>query len=329
MIRSLYFAKDGTLQTNLDPQAFPALLKDEAGLLWVDFEATPPAEDEPILRDIFGFHPLAIEDALQENHVPKLDDWVDYLYIVLHAIVFDKDKDDYLDTLELDIFLGRNYMVSHHDQPIRAIDSMLANIQRDDRPLRNGADHLLYRLVDTVVDNYMPIVEALDEEIDRQEDEIFSQPTAHTLEEIFALKRAVLTLRRILAPQREVVNKLARDDYAVIDTRDRIYFRDVYDHLVRLYDITESVRDLLSGTLDTYLSVINNRMNDIMRTLTVITTLFMPITFVTGFFGMNFFSSDHPLTAWVQRPVFFVILALMLLTPVAMFFWMRRRGWME
>jgi magnesium transporter len=329
MIRSLYFAKDGSLQTNLDPQAFPTMLKDEAGLLWVDFEATPPAEDEPILRDIFGFHPLAIEDALQENHVPKLDDWVDYLYIVLHAILFDKGKDDYLDTLELDIFLGRNFMVTHHDQPIRAIDSMLANIQRDDRPLRNGADHLLYRLVDTVVDNYMPIVEALDEEIDRKEDEIFSEPTSRTLEEIFALKRAVLTLRRILAPQREVVNKLARDDYAVIDTRDRIYFRDVYDHLVRLYDITESVRDLLSGTLDTYLSVINNRMNDIMRTLTVITTLFMPITFVTGFFGMNFFSSDHPLTTWVQRPVFLVILALMLLTPVGMFFWMRRRGWME
>ncbi len=206
------------MQTDLDPQAFPGVLKNETGLLWVDFEATPPAEDEPILRDVFGFHPLAIEDALQENHVPKLDDWIDYLYIVLHAITFDKEKDDYLDTLELDIFLGRNYMVTHHDQPIRAIDSLLANIQRDDRPLRNGADHLLYRLVDAVVDNYMPIVEALDEEIDRKEDEVFSNPTPSTLEEIFALKRAVLNLRRILAPQREVVNKLARDDYAVIDT---------------------------------------------------------------------------------------------------------------
>jgi magnesium transporter len=329
MIRSIYFAQDGTLQTNLDPQVFPELLQDLTSLLWVDFEATPPAEDEPILRDVFKFHPLAIEDALQENHVPKLDDWMDYLYIVLHAIAFDKGKDDYMDTLELDIFLGHNYMVTHHDQPIPAIDTMLANVQRDDRPLRNGADHLLYRLVDTVVDNYMPIVEALDEEIDRKEDEIFSDPTSRTLEEIFALKRAVLTLRRILAPQREVVNKLARDDYAVIDTRDRIYFRDIYDHLVRLYDITESVRDLLSGTLDTYLSVINNRMNDIMRTLTVITTLFMPISFVTGFFGMNFFSSDHPLVEWVQRPVFFMVLALMLLTPVGMFWWMRRRGWME
>jgi magnesium transporter len=329
MIRSLYFTQDGTLETNLDPHEFPRVLQDKTGLLWVDFEATPPAEDEPILHEVFGFHPLAIEDALQENHVPKLDDWVDYLYIVLHAVLFDKGKDDYLETQELDIFLGHNYMVTHHDQPIQAIDTLLANVQRDDRPLRNGADHLLYRLIDTVVDNYMPIVEALDDEIDRKEDEIFSAPTSATLEEIFALKRAVLNLRRILAPQREVVNKLARDDFAVIDTRDRIYFRDIYDHLVRLYDITESVRDLLSGTLDTYLSVINNRMNDIMRTLTVITTLFMPISFVTGFFGMNFFSSDHPLVAWVRQPVFFVVVALMLLTPIAMVLWMRRRGWMD
>lgn len=328
MIRSLYSDQDGTLQTNLDTVDFQAVLQNEAGLLWVDFEATPPAEDEPILREVFGFHPLAIEDALQENHVPKLDDWVNYLYIVLHAVTFDKGKDDYLETQELDIFVGRNYMVTHHDQPIRAIDAVLANVQRDQRHLRNGADHLLYRLVDTVVDHYMPVVEALDDEIDHKEDEIFSNPTTGTLEEIFALKRAVLDLRRILAPQREVVNKLARDDFAVIDARDRIYFRDIYDHLVRLYDITESVRDLLSGTLDTYLSVINNRMNDIMRTLTVITTLFMPISFVTGFFGMNFFASDHPLTRWVQQPVFFLVLALMLLTPLGMFLWMRRRGWM-
>jgi magnesium transporter len=327
MIRSIYFAHDGSLQTNLDPQEFPRALQDQTGLLWVDFEATPPAEDEPILREVFRFHPLAIDDALQESHVPKLDDWVDYLYIVLHAIYFDKEQDDYLDTHELDIFLGRNYMVTHHDQPVRAIDTILANAEHDDRPLRNGADHLLYRLIDTLVDSYMPIVEALDEEIDRKEDEVFSNPTSSTLEEIFALKRAVLTLRRILAPQREVINKLARDDYTVIDARDRIYFRDIYDHMVRLYDITESVRDLLGGALDTYLSVINNRMNDIMRTLTVITTLFMPISFVTGFFGMNFFSTDRPLAEWVQRPVFFTVLALMLLTPVGMVLWMRRRGW--
>ncbi len=132
---------------------------------------------------------------------------------------------------------------------------------------------------------------------------------------------------RILLPQREVMNKLARDEYRVVDPRDRIFFRDIYDHLVRLHDLNESLRDLASGALDSYLSVVNNRMNDIMKTLTIITTLFMPITFLTGFFGMNFFEPVANLVGWTAREVFSVTLAIMLLFPVGMFLWMRRRTW--
>jgi magnesium transporter len=201
--------------------------------------------------------------------------------------------------------------------------------QRDERHLRNGADHFLYRLTDEVVASYMPVVEALDEAIDLAEDQVFDRPTTATLEQIFALKRAALHLRRIIGPQREVLNKLARDDYQVIDSRARIYFRDVYDHLVRLHDITESIRDLVSGALDTYLSVINNRMNDIMRTLTIITTLFMPISFVVGFFGMNFFIPSVPLDVWTGRTSFILTLILLILLPFSMFMWIRRRGWLK
>jgi len=175
----------------------------------------------------------------------------------------------------------------------------------------------------------MRVVDDLDEVIDQIEDEVFDKPTSDTLERIFRLKRAVLTLRRIISPQREVLNKLARDDYPVIDAKDRVYFRDVYDHLVRLYDINESLRDLVGGSLDTYLSVINNRMNDIMKTLTVITTLFMPISFAAGFFGMNFFQPvEEPLKAWSSAPVFILALLVIFLTPLSMYFWIRRRGWM-
>ena len=128
---------------------------------------------------------------------------------------------------------------------------------------------------------------------------------------------------------REVLNKLARDDYAMIDIRDRVYFRDVYDHFVRLHDIAESLRDLVSGVLDTYLSVVNNRMNDVMKTLTTITTLFMPISFLAGFFGMNFFQPvSAGLKPWTDNPAFIISMGIFLVTPVLMFFWMRRRGWM-
>jgi magnesium transporter len=328
MLRVLYYTPDHKLRMDVNQAEIAELLKSERGLLWVDFEATPVEQDAPILLDVFGFHPLAVDDALQESHVPKLDDWGEFLYIVMHAVVYDPSDGGELDTLELDIFLGQNYMVTHHDNPIAAIERVWGACGRDDRFLKAGADHLLYRLVDEVVASYMPVVDILDDVIDHTEDEIFDHPTPRTLERIFGVKRSVLRLRRIIGPQREVLNKLARDDYQVIDARARVYFRDVYDHLVRLYDIAESIRDLVGGTLDTYLSVINNRMNDIMKTLTVITTLFMPISFVTGFFGMNYFAPATDLSAWTDRPLFLLTMLIFILTPLGMYFWMRRRGWM-
>ena len=330
MIRSLYRTRDGKTRTGLTLDEF-AEAKDSHGLLWVDFCETPPEEDAPILLNTFGFHPLAVDDALQESHVPKVDDWGQYLYIALHAVVFDKEAQDgsHVDTLELDIFLGKQYLVTHHDKPIAAVDRVWNGWQRDERHLKSGADHLLYELADGIVADYMIVVDNLDDVIDRIEDEVFDRPTPYTLEQIFRLKRAVLNLRRIISPQREVLNKLARDDYPVIDVKDRVYFRDVYDHLVRLYDINESLRDLVGGALDTYLSVINNRMNEIMKTLTVITTLFMPISFAAGFFGMNFFQPvEDPLKIWSSTPVFVLALLGMFLTLIGMYLWIRRRGWM-
>jgi magnesium transporter len=331
MIRSLYRNRTGKIRTDLKPEEFAHALQDPHGLLWVDFAATPPQEDAPILLDTFGFHPLAVDDALQESHIPKVDDWGDYLYIALHAVVFDRDAadDDHVDTLELDVFLGKHYLVTHHDQPIAAVDRVWNGWQRDERHLKGGADHLLYELADGVVADYMTVVDEIDEAIDRLEDEVFDKPTSHTLERIFRIKRAVLNLRRVISPQREVLNKLARDDYPVIDAKDRVYFRDVYDHLVRLYDINESLRDLVGGALDTYLSVINNRMNEIMKTLTIVTTLFMPISFAAGFFGMNFFQPvEDSLRGWSTSPTFILAVLVMIAAPVGMYLWIRRKGWM-
>jgi magnesium transporter len=327
MWQSLYYTQDGKLKTDLNQIDMAFAMQDQTGLLWVDLEAVPKAETEPLLRKTFDFHPLAIDDALNESHVPKLDDWGHYLYIVLHTVVFDEREQD-VDTLELDIFVGKNYMVTHHDHPIEAVNRVWAAIQRDDRFLKNGADHLLYRLMDEIITSFMPVVEQLDLSLDQIEDEIFGKYASGTLEKLFSIKRSVLYLRRILAPQREVLNKLARDKIEAIDESDRIYFRDVYDHLVRMYDITESVRDLVSGALDSYLSVVNNRLNDVMKTLTIITTLFMPISFIASFFGMNFFQPAIPLGVWTGWPAFLITMLIITLTPIGMFLWMRHRHWM-
>ncbi len=329
MIRSLYFSSHtAAFRSNLTAEDWALALQDDGGLLWVDFENTPAEADEPLLREVFGFHPLAIDDALQESHVPKVDDWGRFLYIVLHGVSLNLEDLGEIETCELDIFLGANFLVTHHDCRLEAVERVWAGLQRDDRHIRNGPDYLLYRLADEVVAGYMPVVESLDDAIDHAEDQIFDHPTPRTLEHIFALKRAALHLRRIIGPQREVLNKLARDDYGVIDAQARVYFRDVYDHLVRLHDISESIRDLVGGTLDTYLSVINNRMNEIMKTLTIITTLFMPLSFIAGFFGMNFFVPVAPITGFMSRIAFALMLGLMVITPILMWLWMRRRKWM-
>jgi len=327
MIRILYRTAAGQLRTDLTLQELPTAFVDTKGLLWVDFEGEPPEVCQPILTETFGFHALAVDDALVETHVPKVDDWGSYLYIALHAVHLDLKASSELGTHELDFFLGEHYLVSHHDEPVAAVSRVWDRCQRDQRHVASDGDHLAYLIADELAAGYMHVFEEMDDALDALEDEIFDGSRRHTLEHIFVLKRAILNLRRVLAPQREVLNRLARDDYAVIDPRDRVYFRDVYDHMVRLYDINESMRDQASGALDTYLSVINNRMNDIMKTLTVITAIFAPITFVTGFYGMNFFAPSGQLHAWTAAWPFMVILGIVALTPLLMWLWIRRRRW--
>jgi magnesium transporter len=328
MLRAIYYQGNGDLLTVITPEDYPAALLNTAGVVWVDFDGEAPESSEDILLHTFKFHPLAVDDALHETHVPKVDDWERYLYIAMHAISYTSGEED-IEGIELDIFLGENYIVTHHDLPIQALNRVWDTCTKDVRHFKRGADHVLYKLTDELIVDYMQVVESLDEEIELVEDEVLEKSNFDIIQRIFTLKRATLHLRRVLSPLREVLNKLARDDYVVIDAKDRVYFRDVYDHLVRLHDISESLRDLVGGVLDTYLSVINNRMNEIMKTLTIITTLFMPISFITGFFGMNFFQpvATH-LKAWTNNPVFIIVLLIVVGTPLGMFLWMRQRKWM-
>ncbi|HLF82342.1 MAG TPA: magnesium/cobalt transporter CorA [Anaerolineales bacterium] len=304
-----------------------AALQDRQGLVWVDFVGESVEASEPVLRDVFHFHPLAIDDALRETHIPKVDDWTNYLYIAMYAVEFGRATQPRLQAHALDAFLGETYLVTHHDHSIAAVDRIWDRCQTDERLVGAGPDHLFYALSDEVIMAYMRTVEDLDQAIDELEDAVLARPSPETLQDVLSLKGSLLNLRRLVGPQREVFNKLARDEYAMIDPRDRIYFRDVYDHLVRLHDINESMRDQVGGALEIYLSVINNRMNEIMKTLTIITTLFMPISFLTGFFGMNFFGPVAPrLGNWTGMPSFLIALAVLLLTPMGFYLWFRRRA---
>jgi magnesium transporter len=232
-----------------------------------------------------------------------------------------------LKTDEIDIFAGSRYIVTFQDFPIPALDRVWSAVQRDPRVLGRGAGHLLYRIIDETEVDYLELLDSIDENLSRIEDEIFANPEPTLLSEVFSLKRVLLRIRRGIAPQREVINKLARGDFQQFSPEDRMYFRDVYDHLVRLNDILESLRDLVGSALEIYLSVVSNRLNDVLKTLTIITTLFMPLTFIAGFFGMNFFQATDLFASWTGRISFVIVLAVMVGTPVLMYSWMRRRAW--
>jgi len=328
MIRSLYWTADGTMHEGLPLAEMQAALNQRGGLLWVDLSDDGPAAFEPLLRDTFHFHPLAVNDALQELHVAKIDDWGDYIYMVLHALDVDLAITEPVQLVELDLFVGPGYVVSHHEHDLAPLERVWAALRSGRRPPSLTSGRLLHQIVDELVASHLPAVEAVDAAIELVEDAIFQGADSPALEQILRLKRGVVELRRAIGPQREVYNRLARDPYVVIAEEDRVYFRDTYDQAVRLVDISESIREQATSALDIYLSALNNRMNDVMKTLTIITTLFMPLSFVASFFGMNFFGPVAHLPHWTDRPALIATLVLMALIPMAMYLWMRRRRWM-
>lgn len=327
MIRFLYLDADGMVHRD-EVDDIKDILEEKKNFVWLDLREEPVDRCEQLLKDAFQFHPLSIDDALVEVHVPKLDDWGEYTYIVLHAFLLDEELDEGILSQELDLFIGDNYLVSYQAHAIPAIDRIWENARRDKRLLSKGNAYLLYHIADELVSDVFPLTDELGERLDHLEDKVLLDARVDAVEEILQLKRASFELRRVILPQREVLNRLSRGDSNSINLEQRMYFRDVYDHLVRLQDIVDGLRDLTGSVLEIHLSVVNNRMNEVMKVLTVITTLFMPITFITGFFGMNFFGPSFSSTLWTGRSAFQIAMLFLIAAPLIMLAWMRGRRWM-
>lgn len=329
--RVIYRSPAGEVQFSESIELVQRAISEPDAVLWLDIEADGGgvAAIDGLFRNVFGFHPLAIDDALRESHIPKLDDWGAYLYMVFHTIDF-HPEDQAVKLRELDVFLGKNYLVTLHFDAMPPLAQLRRTLEREGgERLKDGADHILYHVLDQSAAAFLVAIEKMDEAIDEAQDEVLDDPTQRTLQSILKIKRAALRVHRVISPQREVINRLARDSYPMIDARDRVYFRDVYDHMVRLHDISETLRDLIGGALDTYLSAISNRTNDVMKTLTIVTVLFLPLNFLVGFFGMNFFGDNIALTdVRVPHVIIFGLACLAMVgSPVVIWFWGKRRGW--
>lgn len=298
MMRSVFFSPDTGRKDNLNKSELLTAIGQPGGLLWVSLENPQADELQDVLQGIFDFHPLTIDDCLSNSYqTPKVDDFDDYIFIVMHAInrLDDLSFLSFRSTSELNFYLASNYLVTvHRSSSMNPVEYVWNRLDKDKRLNEKGADFLCHAVLDVLVDDYMPLLDQMDEEIDWLEDRVMQDPDSVVLQRILSLKHAVMYLRRIISPQREVMNQLSRDEFPMIERRNRIYFRDIYDHLVRIHDLTESIRDIISGSLDIYLSSTSLKMNSIMKALAIVSTTFLPLSFIAGTLGMNFiYNKDY------------------------------------
>ena len=284
----VYRNGDHKITEGVSVELLPELLRDESAVIWVDMES-PTEADERVLLDVFDFHPLTVEDCRENRHYPKIEEFPGYLYFIVHGVTADTNPDRF-NTIELDGFLGPNYVITYHHDKFRSINNVKQLLRTSPIVCKRGPAFLLYQILDQVVDYYSPVLDDFDDRVDQLEQEIFGlkRPNNQILSQIQDLKRGVLRLRRISNKQMDILLRMSRGEFALIPEDMRPFYRDVYDHLVRVVDLSESYRDLISGSLEAYLSVVSNRMNEIMKVLTIFSAIMLPLTFIAGVYGMNF-----------------------------------------
>jgi len=321
----LYRSGAGAVSRPAGEAALRAALEDTAGLLWVDLFIHSEA-DVAVLKDVFHFHPLTIEDCVSPHVDPaKIDDHGDYLFVVVQALD-EYHPDAEIRSIEVDFYLGPNYVVSCRREPVSAIDQYRERCLQDEYILSHPADWLMHGLLDALVDEYLPVVDAIDDTIDALEEAVLHNPDGGILHQIMMVKRNALRLRRAATPQRDIMNRLSRHEYPkFISEETAIYYRDIYDHLVRVEYLIEALRDLADGALNTYLSVVSNRLNEVMKVLTVAIVPLTIGTLISGIYGMN-------LTAGFWPPsnsdwAFGAVVAFMAVVALSLLAYFRYRRW--
>lgn len=323
--RSWYRDATGLTRSDLDPREFAALVASGTGVLWVDIDARAPHQ-HALLEKVFRFHPLSIEDTLSSEGRVKFEEFPGYAIAVVRGVRFAEETPDLYDieTFNLWLFLGRNYVVTVHGPHAPGIDQVAALVARSPDVLDRGAARLMHLILDATVDAYFPVVDQLDEFVDGLEERVFVHFDQEALRDIFSVKRLVLQLRRHLGPMREVFNVLQNRPCALIAPDAQLWFRDIYDHVIRLNESLDTYRDLLSSTLDSYLTQVSNRLGIVTKGLTVVATLSVPFVVVSGMWGMNFASvplADSPHGFWWM-------LALQLGLGFGLIWLLKRRGWL-
>ncbi|MDD3928115.1 MAG: magnesium/cobalt transporter CorA [bacterium] len=320
MHKLILIDKQGNLREDLPLSEISDLISIEGNLVWLDI-LRPTEDDYVMLQEEFGFHPLAIEDTKSEEQRPKLDDYEDHLFIISKYAFRNGDE---IGVTSLAIFVGPRYLVTVHQKRVTAVEHVIARWERYSEMRAEGVAYLLYALLDSMLQNYFPLLDEIDEKMDDIEDRVLGGQGRDVMDDIFKTKKKMLILRRAVSPLRDVVMSLIRTEETFLSSKSRIYFSDVYDHIIHITDTLDLHRDLVSGVMDAYLSTISNRLNDIMKVLTSMATILGALTFVSSVYGMNF--RYMPELFW--RYGYFYVIGFMGVIAVLLAYYFRRKGWL-
>jgi magnesium transporter len=302
--------------------------KDTPTTTWINVEGLHDLPFIEGLGQLFGFHPLALEDVLNSGQRPKLEDYGDYHFLVLKSLLL---EDEELRVEQISFFLSGNYIVTLQEVPGDSFEKVRERIRQNQggQIRKAGPDYLLYALIDALIDEFFPVLERYGERIEELEDQVVLKPEPATLGQIHRIKRDLLDLRRTAWPEREVISSLQREEAHLIRPETRVFLRDCYDHMVQVIDMIETYRDLAGGMLDVYLSSTSNRLNEVMKVLTIISTIFIPLNFIAGVYGMNFDRQASPLNmpelGWYFG--YPAVLTLMAITGGLLALYFKRKGW--
>ena len=331
MIRSFAFTTQGKLHSqNIDMFLMPTLLADTNLFLWVDLEKPTAEETKFVLEDVFHFHPLSIEDCVMVSPSPKVeeynpkegDQFAQYLFMVIHAVDYSR-KDGVFATSELNFFLGKNFLVTYHEVPLRSIQSTEERCLKSTVHVARAPDRVAHTLLDAIVENYKPALDELSLEIAEVEQQALQSPTKETLNRILQIKKEVLHLRQIIGPQREVLSRFAKGEFKLIRPHLVPYYRNVYDSLFHISELAQNYTDSLTGILQVYLNMSSNHTGEVVKLLTLITVVTTPIMIVGTWYGMNF--KDMPELSWKHAyPVAILITGI---STVATFWYFKKRKW--
>jgi magnesium transporter len=324
MIHSFVFNDGKLVGSNLDTDALKLVRADKGLLIWIDLDSPTAEEAKTILEDVFSFHPLAIEDALSISRYPKIEDYEDYLYLVMHAVAFSREEQ--FRTSELDFFLGKSFLVTHHTEPLSMVTSTMERIQKNPASITRGMDRLTHFLLDTMVDAYQPVLNDLTQETHALEDTVFiakhSEP--NVIKEFRERKKEVAHLQEIVRPQRDMVNRIARGEFKLIRPILLPYFRDLLSNLNRIDTTAASLSDQLYLTLDVFLNKASYETNEIIKVLTLLTAITTPTVIIGTWYGQNFKDMpeyDLPYAYWVA-------VAVNLLMTAGLVVWLRKKHWL-